>query len=220
LCISGNARADGLVIDNFSCADSLTTTGPVFTSSEISCPGSIGGFREDAIFFTGGTGSAASSLASNPPAGAIAGTIGSNLTGDAIMIWSGSTTSGVANLPNLDLAGDSILIQVESDLRGTLSVTLGSGPTMGNNLVFGGVMPATGFDSGFTNVLIPLVNPTATNGTGADLSDVTAIGLVIGVPGGGSFELQEVSAESPEPGTMALVLSAGMLVLFGKLKRR
>jgi hypothetical protein len=220
LCCSGNARADNLLIDDFSCTDSLNTTGAIFTNSFISCPDSIGGVREDAIFFSGGTGNAASSLASNPPAGAIAGTIGSNLDGSVIMLWSGSTTGGVANLPNLDLAADYILVQSESDLGGTLSVTLASGPTTGNNLTFSAVMPANGFDSGFTDVLIPLVDPTLTMGTGADLSDVTAIGFHVSVPSGGSFELESVSAVSPEPGTMALVLSAGMLALLGKLRRR
>jgi hypothetical protein len=220
LCISGNARADGFVIDNFSCADSISTTGPVFTNNIISCPGSVGGFREDGLFFTGGTGSAASSIASNPPAGAITGTIGANLDGSAIMVWQGSSTLGGADLPNLDLAGDSILIQSESDLGGTFSVTLETGPTPGVNVsTFNAVMPATGFDSGFADVLIPLVDPTNT-GAGADLTNVTGIGLIVSVPGGGSFELEEVSAVTPEPGTMALVLSAGMFALFGKLKRR
>jgi len=220
LCISGNARADGLLIDNFSCPDSLNTTGTKFVSNIFSCPGSIGGVREDALFFSGGTGSAASSLSSNPPAGAITGTIGSDLDGSVIMLWSGSTTGGVANLPNLDLSADYILVQSESDLGGGLSVTLASGPTTGNNLTFTAVMPANGFDSGFADVLIPLVDPTLTMGTGADLSDVTAIGFHVSVPAGGSFELESVSAVSPEPGTMALILSAGMLALFGKLKRR
>jgi hypothetical protein len=220
LCISGDARAEGLVIDNFSCADSLSTTGPVFTNNYIACLGSVGGVREDVLFFTGGTGSVASSLASNPPAGAISGTVGANLDGNAIMLWTGSTTGGVANLPNLDLAADYILIQSESDLGGTLSVTIGSGPSTSNYLTFSAAMPANGFDSGFTDVLIPLVDPTMTAGTGANLSDVTAIGLIVSVPGGGSFELEGVSAEAPEPGTMALALAAGMLALFGKLKRR
>jgi hypothetical protein len=221
LCISGNARADSLLIDDFSCAENISQTGPGDTANFVTCPDAIGGVREDVIFAPEGFGNATSSITSNPPAGAIAGTIGANLTGGAVLIWSGSTTAGVANLPNLDLAADYILIQSESDLGGTLSITLASGSTLGNNTSFTAAMPANGFDSGFADVLIPLVDPTGTMGTGADLRDVTGIGLNISVPGGGSFELEGVSAiSSPEPGTMALVLSAGMLVLFGKLKGR
>jgi hypothetical protein len=159
-------------------------------------------------------------MSSNPPAGALEGTVGANLNGGEVLIWSGSTTPSVANLLDLDLVDAYILIQSESDLGGTLSITLASGPTLGNNTSFTAAMPANGFDSGFTDVLIPLVDPTGTMGTGADLSDVTGIGLNIDVPGGGSFELEGISAETPEPGTMALVLSAGMFVLFGKLKMR
>src|ERR1700733_14678369 len=36
-----------------------------------------------------------------------------------IMIWSSSRTPGVWDLPNLDLTGDSWLIQIKSDSRGT-----------------------------------------------------------------------------------------------------
>lgn len=222
LCVAGNARADGLLIDDFSsCTENISEAGPGVVSNVVSCPDAIGGIREDVIFATGGFGSAISSITSNPPAGAIAGTIGANVTGGDVLIWSGSTTGGVANLPNLDLAADYILIQSESDLGGTLSITLASGSTLGNNTSFTATMPANGFDSGFADVLIPLVDPTGTMGTGAVLSDVTGIGLNIGVPNGGSFELGGVSAiDSPEPGTMALVLSAGMLALFGGLKKR
>lgn len=222
LCISGNARADGILIDDFGCADSLNTAGPIFvTSGPISCSSAIGGIRGDSIFFTGGTGSAASSIASNPPAGAITGTIGPNPDGAVVMTWTGSTTGGVANLPNLDLVGDYILIQSESDLGGAFNLNIFSGLSTSNNpnyLTFSAAMPANGFDSGFADVLIPLVGGT---GPGADLSNVTAISLAVSLPVGGGFELDDVSAvPSPEPGSAALALSAGMLLLFGKPRRR
>ncbi len=141
-----------LVIDNFSCSDSVSTTGPVFANSVISCASAIGGARGDSIFFTGGSGSSSSTLTSG--GGEITGTIGSGLMGVDILGWFGTTTPGVFDLPNLDLVGDSILVQIKSDAAGTLEVTFGSGSVASTDLLsFGATFPAS---SSFVDVLIPL----------------------------------------------------------------
>ena len=211
-----SAHASSLVIDNFSCADSLSTAGPVFASNVISCPGAIGGVRENAIFFTGGSGSSISTIDSNPPGGEITGTIGSGLTAVDILGWFGTTTPGVFDLPNLDLVGDSILVQIQSDTTGTLDATFGSGSVASGNLLsFSTTFAAS---SSFVDVLIPLTDPTVL-GTGAYLNDVTAIGLQVGVPGGGTWTIEGVEAV-PEPSTLLLTGICFLGILTRSIWRR
>jgi PEP-CTERM motif len=198
------AYGDTLVIDNFSCADSVTQTGFGATNSFVSCPGSLGGFRQDSIFINGFTGdfntakNSISTINSNPPTGAITGTIGNDLIGADIMIW--GLKSGAYDLPNLDLTGDSIMVKIQSDSGGTLSVNLASSSTpTGDTLDYSATFPAS---SGFIDVLIPLTNPTVV-GTGANVNDVTGIGLSIEVPGGDSWAIDGIEAV-PEPSTVLL----------------
>ena len=207
-----SAYGSNIVIDNFSCPDSVSTAGPVFTSNLISCPGSIGGVREDAIFFTGGSGSNPSALTSG--SGSMTGTIGSGLDGEDILLWTGSTTAGDWDLPNLDLVGDSVLVQIESPSGGTLDVTLGSGATASSNrLDYVASFPVS---SGFADVLIPFTHPVIT-GSGADLGDVTVIGLHVEVEGGGSWTMDGISIV-PEPLT-TWPLGAFMVLGFVVLHR-
>jgi hypothetical protein len=208
-----SARGSAIVIDNFSCADSVSTAGPVFAGNQISCPGSIGGVRGDSIFFTGGSGNNPSTLSSG--SGSITGSIGSGLDGQDILVWTGSTVGGDWELPNLDLVGDSVLVQIESPSGGTLDVSLGSGTAASSNFLdYTASFPVS---SSFTDVLIPLTNPVVT-GTGADLSDVTVIGLHVEVAGGGSWTMDALSIV-PEP-IMTWPLAALLILGFGVLHRR
>jgi hypothetical protein len=193
------AYGSSFVIDNFSCSDSVTQNGPGDTSSTIACPGSVGGFRSDVIFLPSGSGDAVSTINSNPPSGAITGTIGSGLSGADVMTWFGTSTPGVWDLPNLDLSGDSVMIEIESDSGGTLSVALGSGSASGNLAEYSATFGAS---SSFVDVLIPLINPTVI-GTGANVGEVTAIGLNIDVPGGSTWTIDGIEAV-PEPSTLLL----------------
>jgi hypothetical protein len=196
----GMAYGDTLVIDNFSCADSFSQTGVGFTNSFVSCAGSLGGNRADGIFLPGGSGNSVSTINSNPPAGAITGTIGSGLSGEDVMIWGDTNPLGGFDLPNLDLSGDSILLQIESNVGGTLDINLASSSVTSNNLLnYSATFPVS---SGFVDVLIPLTNPSII-GTGASLEDVTAIGLTVQVAGGGTWTIDEVEAV-PEPSTFLL----------------
>lgn len=214
-----------IVIDNFTCADSVSQTGFNNTSSVVSCPGSLGGERGDTIFINNFTGSfttaedSVSTINSNPPTGAITGMIGTQLIGDDVMTWFGSTTPGVWDLPNLDLVGDSILVQIESVSGGTLDVSLGSGfSSVGNRSDYSATFPAS---SSFFDVLIPLTNPTGLVGTGADVGDVTAIGLIVGVPGGGSYSIEGVDAvPTPEPSTLLLTSICFLGILTRSIWRR
>ena len=165
LLLGRTASAD-VSIDNFSCSDSVSQTGPGDSASSISCPGSIGGERNDTIFLPSGSGDAVSTINSNPPTGAITGTIGSGLIGNDVLTWFGTTTPGVWDLPNLDLSGDSVLIQIESDSGGTLTVALGSGSASGNLNEYSATFPVS---TSFVDVLIPLTNPTVV-GTGANVA--------------------------------------------------
>jgi hypothetical protein len=194
-----SAHGSSFVIDNFSCSDSVTQTGPGDTSSTIACPGSLGGFRSDVIFLPSGSGDAVSTINSNPPAGAITGTIGSGLSGADVMTWFGTSTPGVWDLPNLNLSGDSVMIEIESDSGGTLSVALGSGSASGNLAEYSA---SFGASSSFVDVLIPLINPTVI-GTGANVGEVTAIGLNIDVPGGSTWTIDGIEAV-PEPSPLLL----------------
>ncbi len=222
LAASMMAHGSTFVIDNFSCADSISQTGFNNTKSEITCPGSLGGSRGDNIFNTNFTGSfttaenAVSTINSNPPSGEITGTIGTDLVGEDIMTWFGTTTPGVFDLPSLDLSGDSILVQIESDMGGTLTFALASGSVASsNNLTYSTTFAAS---SSFIDVLIPLTNPTM-GGSGADVSDVTAIGLMVGVPGGGSYTIDGVEAV-PEPSTLLLTGICFLGILTRSIWRR
>ena len=54
-----SAHGSNIVIDNFSCSDSVSLTGATgFNNSFISCPGSLGGEREDFIIILSSDGTA------------------------------------------------------------------------------------------------------------------------------------------------------------------
>lgn len=216
LVVGVSAHGSSFVIDNFTCTDSISQTGVGSTNSGIVCPGSLGGSRLDGIFLPGGSGSSQSTMNSNPPADAITGTIGTGLSGEDIMIWSGSTTVGVWNLPDLNLTGDSVLVQIKSDSGGSLDVNLGSSSTSSTNLL--NYSATFGPSSTYEDVLIPLVNPTII-GTGANLDSVTAIGITIQVPGGDSWTINGIEAV-PEPSTFLLTGICFLGVLTRSLWRR
>jgi len=119
------AYGSDIDIDNFSCPDSVNLTGTGFENSYISCPGSLGGEREDFFVYLNGPSDSVSTINSNPPAGAITGTFGPGITGYAGMAW-GDTPTQTGTLPNLDFVGDSMLVQIQSDTGGTLLVFFGN----------------------------------------------------------------------------------------------
>jgi hypothetical protein len=207
------ALGSTLVIDNFTCPASVSQTGLGATNSTVSCPGALGGFRQDTISVDGFTGdfttaeNSVSTLNSNPPADAITGTIGSGLVGGEIMIW-GASSVGVYDLPHLDLSGDSILVQIESSSGGTLDVNLVS--TSGADRL--GYAATFAASSNFEDVLIPLTNPTII-GTGASVNNVIGIGLEVGVSGGGTWTIDGVDAVEAVPEPSPLMLITGICLL-------
>src|SRR5271155_1173125 len=147
------AYGSDIDIDNFSCPDSVNLTGTGFENSYISCPGSLGGEREDFFVYLNGPSDSVSTINSNPPAGAITGTFGPGITGYAGMAW-GDTPTQTGTLPNLDFVGDSMLVQIQSDTGGTLLVFFG-------NLTNYDEFTATFAGSpSYQDVLIPFTNPT------------------------------------------------------------
>jgi hypothetical protein len=208
-----SANGSSFVIDNFSCPDTVTLDGPAgptaFNANWISCPGSIGGEREDFIGLltgagaSGGSASSISTISTNPPANAITGTFGSGITGFEGMQWSGSTLD--SDLPNLNLVGDSILVQIKSDMGGSLFAYFGSGPVgspdSSNLLEFTTTFAAS---SSYQDVLIPLTGTPMVLGTGASLDGVTDILLNVSMAGaGGTWTIDGVAAV-PEPSTLLL----------------
>lgn len=207
------AYGSSFVIDSFSCTNSVSQIGIGDTNSPVSCPGAIGGFRQDTIFVNGGTGTTVSTLDSNPPIGAITGTIGTGLIGADVLIW--GLQSGTYHLPNLDLSGDSILVQIESSSGGTFNVVLASSSVPnGNTLDYSATFSPS---SSFEDLLIPLTNPTIM-GAGANVADVTGIGVSIQVPGGGTWTVDGVEAV-PEPSTL-LLTGVCFIGLFTRSLRR
>lgn len=209
------ARANVLVIDSFTCADTVSLTGSgFFTSGFNACASALGGEREDFIFQSGPS-TSTSTMNSNPPAGAITGTFGAGINAAEGMEWSGSTTPiPGGSLPDLDFSGfDAVLVRIKADTAGTLFMNFG--PPLGNSLVFSASFAAS---ANYEDVLIPLINPTVL-GTGASLSDVTNVGLYLGNcqangascganigPGGGTWSIQTVEAvTTPEPSGLLLM---------------
>jgi len=203
------ARGSSLVIDNFSCSDTVTLDGPAgataFNASFISCPGSIGGNREDFVAnltgdgASGGSAGSVSTITTNPPANAITGTFGSGIIGFEGMQW--GVIGGQPNVfdLNLDLVGDSILLQLNSDSSGSASVFFGD--TAGNLLRFSASFAAS---SSYQDVLIPLTNPTVI-GSGSNLAAANQILLDIGLDTpGGTWSIDAASIETPEPSTLVV----------------
>jgi len=209
------ASAD-VTIDNFSCSDSVTLDGPAgpsaFENSFIACPGSLGGEREDFIEnqtpgASGGSASSVSTITTDTAANSITGTFGSGITGTEGMVW------GVSGDLNLDLVGDSILVQVQSDSAGILTLLLGP-PT--NNLGFTATFSGS---PGYQDVLIPLTNPTV-NGTGSNLADITAILLSVELDTPGATWSIDEAKIVPEPSTLLLTGICLLGVVTKSLRRR
>ena len=204
-----------IVIDNFSCSDSASVTGTSFKSSFISCPGSLGGEREDFFVFLSGPSDSVSTINSNPPAGAITGTFGPGITGFEGMIW-GATPTMTDTLPNLDFVGDSVLVQIQSDSAGTLVLTLASNST--NYDIYTATFAGKSI---YQDVLIPFTNPTV-GGTGANLDEVESINLdvTLDTPGG-TWTIDGVDAvPTPEPSTLLLLTIGLLLVVIVHFRRR
>ena len=209
------AFGGSFVIDNFSCADSVSVTVPG-GNSFISCPGSIGGEREDFFVFLSGPSDSVSTINSNPPAGAITGTFGPGITGYAGMGWSGSTSAWDLNL---DFVGDSLLVQIQSDFGGTLDAFLFSGAIQSFPTNFLGFSAPFSGKPGYQDVLIPLTNPTV-EGTGANQGDVDAFLLDISLDtAGGTFTIDGVAAV-PEPSTLLLTGFCFLGILTRSIRRR
>jgi hypothetical protein len=199
--------ADADTIDNFSCPDSVSLTGASgFNDNVITCPGSIGGGREDFIYVGGGSDTSVSTMNSNPPTGAITGTFGSGITGYEGMYW--------ANVPDLDLVGDSILVQLQSDLGGSLTLYLGP--------PFDDLYTTETFSGSpsYQNILIPLTDlKVLGTGGGVNQDDVKQIGFYIGLDSaGGTWTIDGMEAV-PEPSTLLLTGAALLLVVITRFRR-
>jgi hypothetical protein len=214
------ACGNTFVIDNFSCPDSVSATGPaVFTFSQISCPGSIGGARLDYLIELSGPSGSVSTINSNPPTGAITGTFGAGITGFEAMEWTGSTTFGVYDL-NKDVVGDDILVQIKSASAGELILYFGppsQPPLTTNESAF--IVSFSGSPS-YQDVLIPLTTPTLVGGTGANLADVHNIGLNVELDTPGATWSIDRIAAVPEPSALLLTGICFLGVLTRSLRRR
>jgi hypothetical protein len=203
-----------IVIDNFSCPDSVSVTGTSFNSNYISCPGSLGGERQDFFVYLNGPSDSVSTINSNPPAGAITGTFGPGITGYEGMGW-GVTPTTVGTLPNLDFVGDSLLVQIQSDTGGTLLVGFGN---LTNSELFSATFAGS---PSYQDVLIPFTNPTV-EGTGYNLSEVDAFLLDVSLnASGGTWTIDGVDAvTTPEPSTLLLTGICFLGILTRSLWRR
>ena|ERR1700733_3278950 len=105
---------------------------------------------------------------------------------------------------NLDLVGNSILVQIQSDFGGTISAALFSGPAQSylpaNYLTFNATFSGS---PSYQDVLIPLTDAVV-SGTGTNLTDVSAVDLYLGLnTAGGTWSIDGVAAV-PEPSTLLL----------------
>jgi hypothetical protein len=215
-----------IVIDNFSCFDSVTLDGPAgptaFNASYISCPGSIGGEREDFIAnltpgASGGSAGSVSTIKSNPPTGAITGTFGNGITGAEGMNW-GDTPTGFDYL-GLDLVGDSILVQIQSDSGGTINVDLAT--TLVPFKFIGSAFSATFSGSpSYQDVLIPLTGTPSVLGTAANLDDVNNINMYLSLDKPGSTYTIDGVAAVPEPSTLLLAGTCFLGILTRSIWRK
>jgi hypothetical protein len=212
------AYGSSFVIDNFSCADSVSLTGSAvagpgetspegagFNSSYVSCPGSLGGQREDFLLIPSGPGTSVSTIDSTG-SGAITGTFGPGITEYEGMTWTGP----------VDLAGDFILVQIQSDSGGTLNVIIAN--DISDYLTFSATFAGS---PSYQDVLIPLTNPTVV-GTGPNLDDAPNLNVNLSLDGaGGTWTIDAVDAiATPEPSTLLLTGICFLGVLTRSLWRR
>jgi hypothetical protein len=215
-----SAHANGIVVfDNFSCADSVGVTGAAgFNDNVITCPGSLGGEREDFLLVSGGSGGSVSTLSSNPPSGAITGTFGAGIDEYEGMVWGNVATNPL----NLDLSGDSVLVQIQSNSGGTL--TAGVCPSLTDNSCNGdSYSVAFSGNPGYQDVFIPLTNPVVV-GSGGSLADANILNVYLSLNNPGStFTIDGVESEAPEPSTLLLlavgILGAGSLRVLNRTRR-
>lgn len=210
-----------VVIDNFTCPDSVSETGSTasgpgtgFNSSTISCPGSIGGEREDFFLIPTGPDNSVSTMNSNPPTGAITGTFGSGITEYEGMVW------GNTNDLNLNLVGDSILVQIKSDAGGTLNAALCTSVTSEcNGDIYSAIFAGS---SGYQDVLIPLTGTPTVLGSGGNVDSVNIIDLYLSLNTPGStWTINGVDAvATPEPSTLLLTGICFLSVLIRSFWRR
>ena len=181
---------------------------PRLTLVNITCPGSIGGQREDFIAnltpgASGGSASSVSTITTNPPANAITGTLGNGIIGAEGMNW-GDTSTGFDYL-GLDFVGDSILVQIQSDSGGTINIDLAT--TLVPDEFIGSAFSATFSGSpSYQDILIPLAGTAIVSGTAADLDDVNNINMYVSLDTpGGTWSIDGVAAvATPEPSTLLL----------------
>ena len=222
------AYGSSFVIDNFSCADSVSLTGsavagpgetspegPGFNSSFVSCPGSVGGVREDFLVIPTGPADSVSTIESTGN-GTITGTFGSGISEYEGIAWGGAALGDL----NLDLVGDSILVQIQSVSGGTLNVILTSTtiPDTFDDLEFSTTFAGS---PSYQDVLIPLTGTPTVLGTGANLDNVTAINVNLSLDtAGGTWAIDGVEAV-PEPSTLLLTATICFLgILTRSLWRR
>ncbi|MBV9744279.1 MAG: PEP-CTERM sorting domain-containing protein [Acidobacteriia bacterium] len=219
------ASAD-IIIDNFSCSDTVSLSGPAgataFNASFISCPGSIGGNREDFIAnltgngASGGSAGSLSTVITNLPANAVVGTFGSGIIGFEGMQW--GVIGGQPNVfdLNLNLVGDSILVQLQSSSAGSLLAIFGQ-----NALNFSTFSTTFSGGPSYQDVLLPLIDPTVT-GTGWNLADATQILLDVQLDTPGAFwSIDEAKiVTTPEPSTLPLMSTALLVVVIISSRRR
>ncbi len=210
-----SAYGSTVVIDNFSCPDSVSLTGATgFNDNVIACPVSIGGVREDYIIIlsSDGTGSSVSTMNSNPPAGAITGTFGAGIDAFEGMTWGNLSTDDL----NLNLVGDSILVQIQSDSGGTLTAGLCTSITSGSSTCNGDNYSATfSGSSSYQDVLLPLTGtPTDVLGSGGNLGDVNIVNVFLSLDTPGSTytidAVDAISTPEPSPLLVTCVLLAGV----------
>jgi|SRR5579863_1471622 len=208
LAASTSAHGSSFAIDNFSCADSISLTGSAvagpgeatngFNASFVPCPGSLGGVREDFFVIPTGPADSVSTIESSGN-GAITGTFGSGISENEGINWGGPVLGDL----NLDLVGDSILVQIQSDSGGTINIAVTSTtiPDTFDDLTFSATFLGS---PGYQDVLIPLTGTPTVLGTGADLNDVTDIDMYLSLnTAGGTWSIDGIEAV-PEPPTLLL----------------
>jgi len=211
-----SAHGATIVFDNFSCPDSVSQTGPGFNASFTTCAGSIGGFREDFLDIPSGPSTSVSTMNSDPPAGAITGTFGPGISEYAGMDW-GNKPGGFVNL-GLDLVGDSILVQIQSDSAGTFSIFLST--TVIPNEFNGSEFSASFAGSpSVQDVLIPLTGTPVVSGTAANLADVNDIDLAWSLDTAGATWTIDAVEAVPEPSTLLLVTIGLLLAVLLRSRR-
>jgi hypothetical protein len=220
-CVLTSSVSAALIIDNFTGA-MQTSIGPGASpgaTSNFTAPaaGAIGGFRQIGVELVAGP-SIASVTVDEVGTGLLAFSSNAGTTANASVLWDGGSSSGLGGIDLTEGGANlGVVFTYRADGRANITFDIFSGA--GNSSSRTLQTLDTGFGVPFLFAVLPLSSFTTSSGSGAVMTNVTAIRVSVQGIGGYDLQLDDiVMSPIPEPAAAGLVLA--MAVAFPLRRRR